>query len=458
MNFSEKLAMQRKANNLSQEQLADAMGVTRQSVSKWESGESYPDMAKIIQLCKILNCSLNDIMEDGVMGEIKNSDEQRKDNILELFLRFITNISNMFAHMSVSSVIKMIIEMVIVGILISGFGFIIYSLIEIVLYQISEIISFRIIYYVRDILLIIVEILTVLICAMVFFYVFKIRYLDYYVTIIDQNVDEQSVEEPIDENKINNELKHKNGKEIIVIRDPKHSNSRFVEIVSKIVKIIIKLFILQFVIPFIFGFGGSIFGTIFLIIQKGKVFKEAAIVCLGLAIFCATIIYLIYNFLFNRKQNHIILLSGILGGILIAGLSLGLVVNTIYHAQHIGGSPQILEDLKTETYEIDLNINDTLDINAENIEYVVVDDFDGVTKIEFEMAQKGIVYEYVLDRGDGYKEYNYYFSYPDIEELKEFMNDLANNQYHSFYNTKIFKATIYSSGEIIDVLKNEDRY
>lgn len=55
MEFKDKLAAQRKQNNYSQEQLADMVGISRQSVSKWETGESYPDMAKIIQLCKILS-------------------------------------------------------------------------------------------------------------------------------------------------------------------------------------------------------------------------------------------------------------------------------------------------------------------------------------------------------------------------------------------------------------------
>ena len=41
MEFSEKLILQRKRLGLSQEQLADRMGVTRQSVSKWESGVSH---------------------------------------------------------------------------------------------------------------------------------------------------------------------------------------------------------------------------------------------------------------------------------------------------------------------------------------------------------------------------------------------------------------------------------
>ena len=68
MRFSEKLPKLRKDNNLSQEQLADKLGVSRQAVSKWESGNSYPDMEKMLQMCKILNCHLEDIMDDGSIG------------------------------------------------------------------------------------------------------------------------------------------------------------------------------------------------------------------------------------------------------------------------------------------------------------------------------------------------------------------------------------------------------
>ena len=55
MRFCDKLPKLRKENNLSQEQLADRLGVSRQAVSKWESGSSYPDMDKMIQICNILN-------------------------------------------------------------------------------------------------------------------------------------------------------------------------------------------------------------------------------------------------------------------------------------------------------------------------------------------------------------------------------------------------------------------
>ena len=67
MKFCDKLPKLRKNNNLSQELLADKLGVSRQAVSKWESGSSYPDMEKMIEMCKILNCTLEDLLDDGVV-------------------------------------------------------------------------------------------------------------------------------------------------------------------------------------------------------------------------------------------------------------------------------------------------------------------------------------------------------------------------------------------------------
>ena len=58
MKFSDKLKKLRKDNNLSQERLADLLEVSRQAVSKWESGSSYPDMEKMKKMCKVLNCTL----------------------------------------------------------------------------------------------------------------------------------------------------------------------------------------------------------------------------------------------------------------------------------------------------------------------------------------------------------------------------------------------------------------
>ena len=63
MSFGEKLQMLRKKNQLSQEGLADMLGVSRQAVSKWELGEGYPEVEKLLILSKKLNASLDSLLE-----------------------------------------------------------------------------------------------------------------------------------------------------------------------------------------------------------------------------------------------------------------------------------------------------------------------------------------------------------------------------------------------------------
>ena len=59
MKFGDNLKLLRKERKLSQEDLAEKMNVSRQSVSKWETGEAYPEMNNILQLCKIFGCNIN---------------------------------------------------------------------------------------------------------------------------------------------------------------------------------------------------------------------------------------------------------------------------------------------------------------------------------------------------------------------------------------------------------------
>lgn len=58
MEFYERVLTARKAKGLSQEALAEALGVSRQAVSKWETGESKPDLDKLIGLCNTLELSM----------------------------------------------------------------------------------------------------------------------------------------------------------------------------------------------------------------------------------------------------------------------------------------------------------------------------------------------------------------------------------------------------------------
>ncbi len=62
--FSEKLLELRRKEGLSQEQLADQLGVTRQSVSKWESGAAAPELSKLVALSDLFSVSVDYLVKD----------------------------------------------------------------------------------------------------------------------------------------------------------------------------------------------------------------------------------------------------------------------------------------------------------------------------------------------------------------------------------------------------------
>lgn len=93
MEFSEKLTTLRKQAGLSQEQLADRLGVTRQSVSKWESGAALPELVKLISLSEMFDISLDYLVKDfmdepGQVGE-SSPDTARLEQKVDDLTRYV---------------------------------------------------------------------------------------------------------------------------------------------------------------------------------------------------------------------------------------------------------------------------------------------------------------------------------------------------------------------------------
>ena len=82
MKFADNLKRVRKSKNISQEELAERVKVSRQSVSKWETGEAYPEMNNILELCKIFHCHINDLVNDNIL-DIDSLDEDVKMNAVK---------------------------------------------------------------------------------------------------------------------------------------------------------------------------------------------------------------------------------------------------------------------------------------------------------------------------------------------------------------------------------------
>ena len=80
------IARKRKEQNLTQEQLAEKLGVSNKTISKWENGKCMPDYSIIEQLCKELSVTLSELMdgEDAAEDSVRIYDDEQ---ILDLLRR-----------------------------------------------------------------------------------------------------------------------------------------------------------------------------------------------------------------------------------------------------------------------------------------------------------------------------------------------------------------------------------
>lgn len=86
MNLGNNLFQARKRSGLSQEQVAEKLGVSRQTISKWETDESIPDIYQSKKLAKLYNLTLDELIEFDLNQKeieevIKNTDEKKESKI-----------------------------------------------------------------------------------------------------------------------------------------------------------------------------------------------------------------------------------------------------------------------------------------------------------------------------------------------------------------------------------------
>lgn len=83
MNFGDNLKKLRTSIGMSQEKLAEKVNVSRQSVSKWETVDAYPEMNNLLELCKIFHCKINDLVNDSIL-DVNNLDDEVKSKVISL--------------------------------------------------------------------------------------------------------------------------------------------------------------------------------------------------------------------------------------------------------------------------------------------------------------------------------------------------------------------------------------
>jgi transcriptional regulator with XRE-family HTH domain len=97
MNIKEKLIKLRKDNNLTQEELADKLYVSRQTVSNWENGKFYPDIETLILISNTFNISLDTLLKNDIkmVKNIDNKVKSHKKLLLIIILLIIIFIISM---------------------------------------------------------------------------------------------------------------------------------------------------------------------------------------------------------------------------------------------------------------------------------------------------------------------------------------------------------------------------
>lgn len=363
MKFCDKLQKLRKEFNITQEGLADKLNVSRQAVSKWESGTGYPDTEKLIQISKIFNVTMDELVNDG---EIKRESSKEElvglKEIVKKVIDFIMKSINMFTAMSFKEKIVCLGEMIFISLMLYIIGSIIESLGGYLLRKIFSFLPHNILSSITQIVSAIIYIIWLILGLTILIRIFKTRYLDYYVVVKDAEVEKIEIEKPIPELKREKDIK-------VVIRDPKDSSNSLFSKLGHICLIILKICFIMFIIPIIifFIFLISIFVISLFYLSYGLLFTGITISLLGCILFTFIIIWFTYNIISNQKQSLKKLFIIFIISISLIGVGIGLSINSLDTYKIVEKESYYEEDTLTIPYKDNLIINDLYYLNSNKI-------------------------------------------------------------------------------------------
>ncbi len=445
--FAENLKKIRKEQHLSQEQLADELGVSRQAISKWESSVAYPEMDKIIALCNKFALNIDDLLHKDI-NEVKGEEERKKslNRAIDDFLNFITDTINLFSNMNFKSKIKCLIEQVIIIGILFLISSVIFGLGDFLIYNFWGFLPKVIRYFISNFLDTILVLFCVISSIIILVHVFKTRYLNYYKKLKkDLKSDDAN-----GENKTQDKSQIYQKDKKIIIRDPKHSEYNFINSLFKFIVIIIKFFALWLAlficIILVFLFIGLIIS--FLVYKTGLFFIGLLLAATSLIIITAIFLLIILNFIFNRKNSKKKMIWTFIFAIAALGCAGGLIL--------IGSLKfEILENnnaiLKNEEVEFDMQDYTFIDTFGKNIKYVEADNENIKLKAKL---NKYCDLKYKV-QGNPHGILIWSDCNNPIKIINQFIDNLNNKKIISI-NNDVQDITIYTSKENITKIKNNE--
>ncbi len=104
MKFNEKLLKLRKEKGLSQEELGMEMQVSRQTVSKWEAGQSYPDFTRLVMLSDFFDMTLDELVKDIDVQEVRENSLTNEK--IDSIYRVSQDVNSIFQNRTLKDILK----------------------------------------------------------------------------------------------------------------------------------------------------------------------------------------------------------------------------------------------------------------------------------------------------------------------------------------------------------------
>lgn len=462
-NLSENLKKIRKDNNLSQEQLAEELGVSRQAISKWESGVAYPEMEKIIQLCDKFDMNIDDLLHRDIR-EIKG-EEISKNNVnkfIESFLSFITDTINLFSNMNFKSKIKCLFEQIVIAITLFIILFIIGILFGKLVFGLFHLLPYNVYSFIYELLGSVYLIFAIGVALGILIYIFKTRYLNYYSKIKKEYIDSESKTENIelkdlsedknmDDSKLKdlNKIMFKRNENKIIIRDPKHSEYKFINGIFKMFILGIKFFALIGLLFCCFVLVGLFVGIVlsFAVAKTGLFFIGLLLTFVSASIIDIVVILLILNFIFNRKNDKKKMVWAFIVSVVVLGIGCGMTLLGSLNFDYI--DKESLDDSIVETKTINFSMNDNLFFNEYHVIEYVEKDIDNVI-VEYKINK---LCKLDYNKSDKYGIHFYDYCSNPMSLIRQFISNL-NDKKIIDVNNEIIKVKVYASKSNIEKLKS----
>lgn len=449
MKFGENLQKLRKERGISQEQLAEQLGVTRQSVSKWESGASYPEMDKIVAICNIFHCDMDVLINKDITEERDKKDASKVVKVgFKNIADYIKKTIYLFEHQSFKDIIKMIAQVMIIICVILCFSipFMLFKEMVVSLFYTGD--NWFSIFFSRFWNFIFNASYGILAIA-TFLYIFKVKFLDGEEIVIEE-VNESL--DTIDDDNSQDTVKDNKKKKVIKVK--RTEGFSLLDLLSKAITLCLKVFLLFLLIPAIIGVIMLIIAFVLLVILifRGVFLVGPIFIALGIIVFCLIVIELILDFIFNLRFSRRRVIITIISSVVVSAVGLGL---SIWYFLNLNVVNDVPNNFKQETQEEVYMMNDELLIQYgwNYIKFVEDESMTNQVRVRIDYYPDYTAAELEKEDNEIFINYDTINSIGINEVTDSIINNLKKNKLYTYDKLGTVSMTITSSKNNIEKLK-----